>query len=256
MLRHAASSDITQYLASLYSTHKPRSISRKISAIRQFYRFLVSEEISTTDPAKHLDAPKLSENLPVYFEESEIEALLDGLRVAMRASPQRESTARFWAALEMLYATGARVSELLSIKVGDVDFKQGFVRINGKGGYERMVPFGRRARHAASLYLSLFKKTQGVGEYFFSAKPGRVWSRFAFYAALKKWSGRLLPQVGFAVSPHKIRHSFATHLLNHGADLKSIQDLLGHRKISTTQIYTHLDMSNLKSLHKKHHPRA
>lgn len=252
----AGAADIKEYFSFLHQTHKPRSIGRKISAIRHFYRFLLAEDLIKENPAESLELPKLSENLPFYLEEGEIEDLLNGLRAGVATAAARAATVRFWAALELLYATGARVSELITLKVGDLDFRQSLARLRGKGGNERLAPFGKKARHAVNLYIGLFKPGASRDDYLFGVSGAKPWSRFAFYAALKKWSKKFLPKIAKSVSPHKIRHSFATHLLNRGADLKSIQQLLGHKKLSTTQIYTHLDANHLRLLHKKYHPRA
>lgn len=232
-----------------------RTLSRKISSLRQFFRFLVEEGRLSGDPAARLVRPKLAQRLPYFLEENQMAEFLNELRELTRKSPSK-TLVRFWAALELLYATGMRISELLGLKGSDVDFSVSFVRVHGKGGYERLVPFGHKARAAVSFYKDQYLKDQRPDAYLFPGLKGKPWSRVSFYLALGRWSRRLLGKLPFSLSPHKIRHSFATHLLNRGADLKAIQELLGHKKLSTTQIYTHVNQARLKLLHKKYHPRG
>ncbi|MBI4368895.1 MAG: tyrosine-type recombinase/integrase [Elusimicrobia bacterium] len=224
--------------------------------MQQFFKFLVEEGHLSSDPSYGLDRPKIAERLPYFLEEVEMEKLLLGMRQEFDRHPRSKPLARFWTALELLYGTGMRISELLGIHWEDVDFTTGFILVRGKGGFERLVPFGSKARFCLNYYRDRVLKNSAAGQFIFAVRPGRAWSRISFYAALKKWSGKILGDVGFNVSPHKLRHSFATHLLGRGADLKTIQELLGHRKLSTTQIYTHLDQTRLRLLHKKYHPRG
>lgn len=248
----AQAKDVFGYLAGLANTHKATSIARKTSALKALYRFLVEEGLCAKDPTHNLDTPKLGSPLPIFLSEDDMETVLT--EAAKAAKGGSSADLRFWSALEMLYASGLRVSELVNLKIADVDFELGFLHVRGKGGFERLVPFGKKARQALRLHLAR-QESQTKESYVFGGSKGRPWTRFGFYAALKKWIKKILPHTG-RISPHKIRHSFATHLLNRGADLKSIQELLGHRKLSTTQIYTHLDLANLKNLHRKFHPRA
>ncbi|MBI2071071.1 MAG: tyrosine-type recombinase/integrase [Elusimicrobia bacterium] len=235
---------------------RPASLSRRISAMKSFFRFLLEEELLAHDPAQNLVRPKLGERLPYFLEEDETSRLLEGVRDLAKAKPANRSIVRFWAALELLYATGARVSELLGIKIGDIDLAVGLIRVRGKRGYERLVPCGQKAQHAFAVYQGRFLKGASPESLAFPGRKGRLWSRVAFYLALKRIGGPIVGPMAFSLSPHKLRHSFATHLLARGADLKSIQQLLGHKKLSTTQIYTHLNQARLRLLHKKYHPRG
>ncbi|MBI4669366.1 MAG: recombinase RecA [Elusimicrobia bacterium] len=265
-----------------------RSAARKISAIIQFYRFLCEEGHLAVNPAQRLTRPKMADRLPYFLGETDMEKLLEAARRMAVGRPKSRALARFWTALELLYATGMRVSELLALRLADIDLTLKVIRVRGKGGYERLVPFGHKAGIAFNFYRERFLKgspaenfifpgrgalsrssrtleapaparrsgTLGVPEGRGEERGAKPWSRIAFYLALKKWGGKILENLGFSLSPHKLRHTFATHLLNRGADLKTIQELLGHKKLSTTQIYTHLDQARLKLLHKKYHPRG
>ncbi|MEK7288475.1 MAG: tyrosine recombinase [Elusimicrobiota bacterium] len=247
---------LESYLMGISADAASRTVSRKISALRQFFHFLVEEGLAESDPSQRLVRPKASERLPYFLEEPQIEKFLNGLRKFSRRSPSHKTTVRFWVAMELLYATGVRVSELLGLRISDVDFAVGFVRVRGKGGYERLVPFGRKSRLAVDLYLERFLRGAPPQSYLFAGPSGRHWTRVGFYLALQRWGKKILGNLPFSLSPHKIRHSFATHLLNRGADIKAIQELLGHKKLSTTQIYTHVNQARLKLLHKKYHPRG
>ncbi|MBI4064458.1 MAG: tyrosine-type recombinase/integrase [Elusimicrobia bacterium] len=256
-LKDVRREDLDQYLSSLSGDLKAASIARKVSSVKQFFRFLVEEEHLASDPAHLLERPKLQERLPYFLEEKETERLLDGIRALVQKSEFKKKTLlRFWVACEVLYAAGMRISELLNIRWEDVDFGTGIIHVEGKGGYERLVPFGKKSREALRLWREKHSDIKSSDLFVFPGRGGKPWSRVSFYVALKKWGTKILGRLPFSLSPHKLRHSFATHLLTRGADLKAIQELLGHKKLATTQIYTHLDQTRMKVLHKKFHPRG
>jgi len=229
----------------------PASIRRNVSAIRTYYRFLLGEGYATDDPSERLELPKKWRTLPDVLSVNEIERLLG-------APPVDEPMAfRDRAILELAYGAGLRVGEWLAMETKDVLFEQGLVRVMGKGAKERMVPIGRAAITAVALYLRELRprleKGEGKGRLFLNAR-GRPLSRMGAWGILQKHVKRA--GIGKSVTPHTLRHSFATHLLEGGADLRAVQDMLGHADISTTQIYTHVDREYLRTVHKKYHPRA
>ncbi len=230
---------------------KPRSTARLLSALRQFYRLSLRMGTLDSDPSALIESPKLGKPLPKALSEHEVEALL--------AAPAADETAgcRDRAMLELLYATGLRVTELVTLTTDQVNLRQGVLRVLGKGAKERLVPIGELAIESLEAYLDQARpellKGRGSKNLFVSARGNSI-SRQVFWRTL----GRYARQVGIArvVSPHGLRHSFATHLLNHGADLRTLQMLLGHSSLSTTQIYTLVAREGLKRLHANHHPRA
>ncbi len=225
-----------------------RTASRRLSALRQFHRFLLRESVRSDDPTAQLDAPRLPRTLPKYLSEHEVEALLDA---AKRMAGLRGATAR--AALEILYATGLRVSELLALPSRALSGDAAVLLIRGKGGKERIVPLSEAARDAASAMVA--QRDEGVRHLFPGRDPRRALTRQAFFLLLKD----VALEAGIdpsRVSPHVLRHSFASHLLAHGADLRSLQLLLGHADIATTQIYTHVLAERLQKLVEAHHPLA
>jgi integrase/recombinase XerD len=225
-----------------------RSIYRLIESIRQFYKFLIMEEHVKMDPSFNIGLPKLSRRLPDVLSVEEIAKLIN-------AAPEKTETGiRLRAMLELLYASGLRVSELVGIKPDDLDLRIGFVKVIGKGSKERIVPLGRRAKYALERYLEIRStKHPNAKTLFVTNRRGPV-DRRTFWRTLKK----LAVKAGIIkhISPHSIRHAFATHLLCGGADLRSLQEMLGHANIATTQIYTHIDRRHLKEIHKKFHPRS
>lgn len=227
------------------------SIRRGISAIRTYFRFLVGEGHVGKDPSVHLTTPKTWRQLPEVLSVQEIEALLGA------PNPDESLAWRDRALLEVAYATGVRVSELVSLKPNDVWFDDGLVRVFGKGSKERLVPIGRRAMGAAAVYAREVRptldkgKTQGI--LFLNAR-GQPLSRVGVWGIFKRCAERAGIQK--KVSPHTLRHTFATHMLEGGADLRAVQEMLGHADLSTTQIYTHVDRDFLRSVHKLHHPRG
>ena len=228
-----------------------RSTARRLSTIRRFYQYQVREQQRDDDPSVRISAPRLGRSLPTSLSESQVESLL--------AAPNIEKATglRDRAMLELLYATGLRVSELVGLTVTQVNLGQGVVRVLGKGGRERLVPLGEDALDWLTRFIrdgrSELLNTQNLDVLFPSAR-GRVMTRQTFWYAIKRYAK--VAGIGTSLSPHTLRHAFATHLLNHGADLRVVQLLLGHSAISTTQIYTHVARARLKDLHSKHHPRG
>jgi integrase/recombinase XerD len=246
----------------------PGSLVRYAESIRQLFKFLVAEGYLTVDPTASLLMFKRPERLPKVVSANDVARLMatsvEGEKPARKSSrapslAREERTFRYWAAFEMLYATGMRISELANLKESQLDLSAGFVRVFGKGGKERIVPVGRRAQLALRQYLDRrnrlrAKSLLGGGKdfVFANARGGRT-DRSTFFRALKSMS----KSAGIKqLSPHALRHSFATHLLEGGADLRAVQEMLGHADISTTQIYTHVDRTRLKQLHKSFHPRG
>jgi len=228
-----------------------RSRARHLVALRGFYRFLVQEKLLALDPAKLLDLPKTTLKLPDVLGVEEVQRLLNAPDAR---TPQGIRDA---AMLEVLYAAGLRVSELVRLKIQDVHLDAGFVRVFGKGSKERVVPIGQYAREKILFYLEHARGRLIRGQaspYLFLARAGRPMSRQGFWKLLRQHaaSAGLLKKV----TPHSLRHSFATHLLEGGADLRAVQLMLGHADISTTQIYTHVTRDRLRELHRKFHPRG
>jgi integrase/recombinase XerD len=229
----------------------PSTIRRQISAIRTYYKFLVGEGIAARDPSERIESPKRWRSLPSVLTLPEIDKLL--------AAPNTDEplAIRDRALLEFAYATGVRVSELVSLKLQDILFTEGVARVFGKGAKERLVPVGRRALGAVALYGREIRPTldrgKARGVLFLNAR-GTPLSRVGAWGVIKATARR----AGLAkrVTPHTLRHTFATHLLEGGADLRAVQEMLGHADLSTTQLYTHVDRDYLRSVHKNYHPRA
>ena len=227
------------------------SAARRLSSIKRFYQYCLRERLIDTDPTLKLDPPKRAPRFPKTLSEADVEALL--------AAPQvtQPMGLRDRAMLEMLYATGLRVSELVGAKTFEVNLDSGVVRVMGKGSKERLVPLGEEAVDWISRYLKEARpelKGKREPEALFITARGAGMTRQAFWHLIRRYGVRAIP--GKALSPHVLRHAFATHLINHGADLRVVQMLLGHADISTTQIYTHVARERLKHLHAKHHPRG
>ena len=248
----ASREDLLNFLAGRVGQgSSPRSVSRYLSGFRQFYRWLLREGRIASDPSALIESPKLGRGLPKALGESQVEALLE--------APDTDTSLglRDRTMLELMYATGLRVSELVDLELTDVNLNQGVVRVIGKGGKERLVPLGEESISWLQQYLStarpvLLKGAECSPVFVTARKSGMT--RQAFWHAIRKYA--LAAGIEQAVSPHMLRHSFATHLLNHGADLRVVQLLLGHSDLSTTQIYTHIAREGLKQLHSKHHPRG
>ena len=229
----------------------PSSIHRQISALRTYYRFLVGEGLATTNPTERIESPKRWRSLPTVLTVPEIQRLLDA---PSSDDPLRE---RDRAILELAYATGARVSELVGMKIQDVFQQEGIARLFGKGAKQRLVPVGRRALSAVALYASsgrsAIDRGKSGGRLFLNARGGPL-SRVGAWGIIKQAAKRA--GLTKRVTPHTLRHSFATHLLEGGADLRAVQEMLGHADLATTQLYTHVDRDYLRSVHRKYHPRA
>jgi integrase/recombinase XerD len=247
--------DLVDFLASLYRQKlESRTVARNLVTLRNFFRFAQVQELISTDPSINLESPKIRRSLPGYLRLEEIERLLT----------QPDSTTalglRDRAMLEVLYSTGLRVSELISLRGTDLDSKTGCVRCIGKGDKERIVPVGRKALGVVDQYLRearpelLRQAKRGASPALFVNRRGAALSRVGVWKILSSYGRRAGLRV--ALTPHMLRHSFATHLLERGADLRSVQLMLGHADISTTQIYTHVVEERLKQIYKAHHPRA
>lgn len=243
--------DIQQYLAIKFPQSKPRSIGRLIASIRRFYRFCLREKLIEVDPTIQIESPKLPRSLPKSLNEQEVEGLLNSPDINLPIGLRDK------AMLELLYASGLRVSELVTISVNEVSTQDGVVRVTGKGDKTRLVPMGEEASDWIERYLKhgrteILKKR--LSHDLFVTTRGSAMTRQAFWYLIKRYA----VQAGIqkTMSPHVLRHAFATHLLNHGADLRVVQMLLGHSDISTTQIYTHVARERLKKLHSDHHPRG
>jgi len=222
------------------------SLLRLTESLKQFFRYLKTETGATSDPTSTLVGPKRPERLPKVLTVEEVARLL-----SFSPARPRWTDRRFKAMLEILYASGLRVSELVNLRRDQIDMDVGFVRVWGKGGKERLVPVNRRAIHALRGYLT--ERPPSAAGHLFARSSGRPLTRFGFWGRLRTWARAA--GVHRPLSPHTFRHSFATHLLSGGADLRSVQEMLGHADISTTQIYTHVDREALKRAHRKFHPR-
>jgi len=228
----------------------PNSVARRLAAIRMFHRFLARERILKTDPSTLIDSPKLWKRVPDTLTVNEVEALI--------AQPNVHDTqgTRDRAILETLYATGMRVSEAVNLKKDNVNLDIGFLRCIGKGNKERIIPLGKKAIASITRYLKVSRPKllkNKESEFLFVSRLEKKISRQSFWKIIKKYAK--LARIKKPIKPHTLRHSFATHLLEHGADLRSVQEMLGHSDISTTQIYTHINKDRLKSVHKQFHPR-
>jgi len=252
-LADAVEDDVRAYMQSLGKS-AARTQARRLSSLRQFYRFLCSEHHRKEDPSRALDAPKLGKNLPKYLSESEVEKLL-GIVGRMKGT----DGARLKAMLELLYASGLRVTELVSLPLASVQYERGLVQVKGKGGKERVVPLGEPALKALKAWLPLRKEMLGEKAkslFLFPARGGaKHLTRQRFFQLLKELAlaAGMDPK---RLSPHVLRHAFATHLIEHGADLRSVQAMLGHADIATTQVYTHVASDRLTKTVAQHHPLA
>ncbi len=244
--------DVLNYIMTLSQYKAPTSVARNLSAIKTFFRFLASEGQIPSNPARLIDSPRIPRRLPDTLSIKEVERLLGAIDAS---SPLGK---RDLAMLELAYGTGIRASELVNLKLQDLNLEAGFVRVMGKGSKQRLVPLGAKAAEAVGRYLAesrpiILKRNGKSSPYLFLNKIGGKLSRQGFWKVLKGY----VAKAGLAkrVSPHSLRHSFASHLLEGGADLRSVQAMLGHADISTTQIYTHVTRERLKKIHEQCHPR-
>lgn len=244
--------DLTGYLLYLKDRGlSANSISRNLASIKTFYKFLVNEGYVKKNVAGILESPRLWKKLPNVLEIKEVDRLLNAPEVRTKRGIRDK------ASLELLYATGMRVSEMAGLKINNLNMDVGFIKCMGKGSKERIIPLGRRAKEALKKYLeksrNKLSKKAGQDKSLFLTRLGRKMSRQSFWKMIKYYARRA--GIKKEISPHIIRHSFATHLLERGADLRIVQEMLGHSDISTTQIYTHINKERLKSIHHKYHPR-
>ena len=249
-LGEAQDADLRDYLGS-FKQPAARTLARRLSSLRRFYIYLVREGMMQHDPSARVESPRIGRPLPKSLTEAEVEALLNAPDINTSLG------LRDRAMLEVLYATGLRVSELTGLTLTQINLRQGLVRVIGKGNKERLVPLGEESLDWLQRYLKegrpdiVKNKTPDA---LFPNRRGDAMTRQAFWYLIKRHAQAA--GVSKALSPHVLRHAFATHLLNHGADLRVVQMLLGHSDISTTQIYTHVARERLKSLHAQHHPRG
>ncbi|MGH8220390.1 MAG: site-specific tyrosine recombinase XerD [Steroidobacteraceae bacterium] len=245
-------SDLEDFIAfRVTAGARPRSTARQLSSFRRFFRYLVRESVIHEDPTAEIAMPKIGRSLPKSLTEDEVEALLGAPQVS-DALGHRDRTM-----LEVLYATGLRVSELVNLRHSQVSLNQGVIRILGKGNRERLIPLGEEAMRwlgefARGARSEILLERQS--DYLFPTRRGERMTRQAFWHIIKRYARKA--RVNKELSPHTLRHAFATHLLNHGADLRVVQMLLGHSDLSTTQIYTHVAQERMKELHSQHHPRG
>jgi integrase/recombinase XerD len=251
-LVNAERSDIMDYIAwRVEGGAKPRSTARQLSSFRRFFRYLLREGVISDDPTVNIAMPKIGRSLPQSLTEQDVEALLAAPKVSEPLG-HRDRTM-----LEVLYATGVRVSELINLKLTQINLNQGVLRIVGKGDRERLIPLGDEAQDWIREFIDgargeilLERQT----EYLFPTRRGDRMTRQAFWHIIKRYAKKA--NISKKLSPHTVRHAFATHLLNNGADLRVVQLLLGHSDVSTTQIYTHVARERMKELHGRHHPRG
>jgi len=239
--------DINKYISYLFhSKLKSSSVNRKLSSLKSFYLFLVKKNYIDSSPVSEIISPKQEKYLPASMSETDVEKLLNSPVIS------NDIERRDKAMIEMLYATGMRISELVDLKITNLDLNRSVVKVMGKGSKERLIPFGEAASEALSNYLK-FRKKSASREVFISNRGKKI-TRVAFWQRIKIYLRR--ENLKNSISPHTLRHAFATHLLNRGADLRSVQLLLGHSDLSTTQIYTHIAKHRLGDVLKKHHPRG
>lgn len=251
-LIYATRSDLLAFIA--WRTEegaKPRSTARQLSSFRRFYRYLLREAQIQQDPTAKIEMPRIGRSLPQSLTEAEVEALLNAPNVKDPLG-HRDRTM-----FEVLYATGLRVSELINLKQSEINLNQGVARIIGKGDRERLIPLGQESQRWLRDFISGARSEillERQTDYLFPTRRGDRMTRQAFWHIIKRYSK--LANIKSKMSPHTLRHAFATHLLNNGADLRVVQMLLGHSDLSTTQIYTHVARARMKELHGQHHPRG
>jgi integrase/recombinase XerD len=250
-LKKIKSHEIEQYIAFLFNQKlKSNTVNRKISALKAFFIYLYKRGLIEDNPVGDIQTPKQEKKLPISISENDVEILLN--------APKEDSFigSRDKAMLELLYATGIRVSELINLKFSDIDLSRSIIKVLGKGSKERLVPFGESANEYLRIYFEMRVErniNRSIQNIFVNTRGIKI-SREAFWHRIKIYSKEIPSNIN--ISPHTLRHAFATHLLNRGADLRSVQLLLGHSDLSTTQIYTHIAKQRLSDALKKHHPRG
>lgn len=238
---------INEYVAYLFKNGlKSSSVNRKISSLKSFYLFLIKKKVISSSPLSEIITPKKEQYLPSSMSEDEVERLLQSPNIEL------DIETRDKAMIEMLYATGMRISELINLKITDINIERSVLKVLGKGSKERLIPFGEKASDSLSYYLK--KRKKSLAKEVFISNRGKKMTRTGFWQRIKIYLSR--EGLQDSISPHTLRHAFATHLLNRGADLRSVQLLLGHSDLSTTQIYTHIAKQRLGEVLKKHHPRG
>ena len=251
-LETAQAEHVQTYLAERFDRGlSARSTARNLSCLRSFYKYMLREKIITASPTQQIESPKLGKPLPKTLSAEMVEQLL------LAPSGDDPLNLRDKAMLETLYATGLRVSELVQLTLDQLSLRQGLVRVVGKGNKERLVPLGEVAVDAIEVYLAKGRNnllSDAQNPVLFPSRRGQFMTRQTFWHRIKFWAAQA--QIDVPLSPHTLRHAFATHLLNHGADIRSVQLLLGHSDVSTTQIYTHVAKERLKQLNQTHHPRG
>lgn len=250
-LKNLTPQDLDDFVASLFKTGlSVKSVARIISGLKSFYRFLVSEEIMTKNPIAHIDTPKIPRKLPDVLSHEEIDLMLNNIDLSKIAGERDKLI------VMLLYGCGLRVSELVNLEQEWVYLDEGFIQVLGKGNKERLVPFGNKVKNQIELYLIYYrnKVADDKTTKLIINQQGKPLSRVSVFKTIKK----LAVQAGITkkISPHTLRHSFATVMVEAGADLRAVQQMLGHESITTTEIYTHLDKSYLKSIVEQYHPRA
>ena len=245
--KNISEASINEYVAHLFKKGlKSTSVNRKISSLKSFYLFLIKKKVISLSPLSEIIIPKKEQYLPSSMSEDEVERLL------LSPNIELDIETRDKAMIEMLYATGMRISELVNLKITDIDIQRSVLKVLGKGSKERLIPFGEKASDSLSHYLKERKKS--LAKEVFISNRGKKMTRTGFWQRIKIYLSR--EGLKDSISPHTLRHAFATHLLNRGADLRSVQLLLGHSDLSTTQIYTHIAKQRLGEVLKKHHPRG
>ncbi|MBW4054129.1 MAG: tyrosine recombinase XerC [Proteobacteria bacterium] len=238
---------LRRYLAGLSKTNRKSSIGRKLAAIRSFFRFLLRRGTITKNPAELIATPKKEQHLPFHLDIDQTTTLMEA------PADEQKNGPRDRAILELLYSSGLRVSELTGLNIGELDVTGGLVRVTGKGGKERIVPVGSRALEALQVYLGQRGDAAATGALFLNTRGGRINRR----SVARIVDAHVMKIAAFKrISPHTLRHTFATHMLEGGADLRAIQELLGHSSLSTTQKYTHVSIDHLMEVYDKAHPKA
>jgi integrase/recombinase XerD len=251
-LNQAGKDAVMSYIYQLQvNNSSPATISRRLAAIKAYYRFAFNEGVLTKDPVQDLESPKPAQRLPRILNVEEVDLLLSQPRISQPAGLRDK------AMLELLYATGLRVSELVSLDLNNLNLENNFIRCYGKGSKERIVPIGEIAVHFVKEYLQRGRgklEKSGTSPALFLNQRGQRLTRQGFWKIIKKYAAQA--RIDTVITPHTLRHSFATHLLENGADIRSVQEMLGHSDISTTQIYTHLTQKRVKDIYNRSHPRA